>query len=134
MMEPTAETVEFWQALEEGRLTARRCRACRTRHHPYPRRICPGCGSREGLSEALGHEGTIVSFTVVERAPHGMTDFPSPYVLALVEIDGFRLLGLIETATPDALDIETRVTFKPVWAGGRALPGFVPAGDQSETP
>jgi uncharacterized OB-fold protein len=131
-MESTPETALFWEALEAGRLVSRRCSGCGTRHHPYPRQICPQCGSKDGHFEDVGSSGELISFTVVERAPHGLADFPSPYVLALVDLEGFHILGLVDAADHAALRIGMAMAFRPARIGGRAVPGFVPADISSE--
>ncbi len=121
--EPAAspETGEFWQAAKQDRLLIKRCRAC-ARFHWYPRAVCPHCMSGETeWIEAKG-EGTIYSFSVMERAE-------TPYAVAYVELaEGIRMMtNIVDCAFAEIrIGQPVRVRFAPTEGGGR-LPVFAPA-------
>jgi uncharacterized OB-fold protein len=118
---PSPETGEFWKAAGEGRLLIKRCRAC-SKFHWYPRAICPHCMSGEtDWVEAKG-EGTIYSFSVMERAE-------IPYAIAYVELaEGVRMMtNIVDCPFADIrIGQAVHVRFAPTEGGGK-LPVFAPA-------
>ena len=123
----TLETETFWEAAAEGRFILPRCNEC-DEVIWYPRLFCPACGSNDvGWFEASG-QGTVYSFTVVERGQGGWKDH-SPYVLAYVELaEGPRMLTNVIDIDPDdvAVDMAVSVRFDPGKDGGN-LVRFGPA-------
>ena len=114
----------FWQATAEGRLTLQRCSACDAVVW-WPRSLCPECSSFDlTWFEATGN-GTVYSYTVVERAP-GSWGRSAPYVLAYVELDeGPRLMTNLVDCDPEAVAIDAAV--QVIWhdtGEGNALPRF----------
>ena len=73
------ETAPFWDAAAQNRLLIKTCKACK-RAHWYPRVVCPLCGSDDTEWKEASGNGTIYSFSVIERAD-------PPYVLAYVEME-----------------------------------------------
>jgi uncharacterized OB-fold protein len=123
--ERTPETAGFWQALDEGRLVARRCTAC-GRLHPTPRRFCPSCGSEAGAWEERPDAASIFSVTVLQYPPGDRPYLPKPTVLAIVAFaDDHRMLALIDTAQPQAAAIGDALSFRPWRREGIVLPAFV---------
>ncbi len=117
----TPETGEFWQAAKEGRLLIKCCRAC-ARFHWYPRAVCPHCMSGETEWVEAKGDGTIYSFSVMERAE-------VPYAIAYVELaEGVRMMTNIVDCPFAGIRIgqAVRVRFAPTEGGGR-LPVFAPA-------
>lgn len=72
--------------LDDGEpyLVATECRGCGTTWLGR-RNGCGKCGGREFGTQRLAGEGTIRTFTIVQRAPQGV---PAPYVSAVVDLDG----------------------------------------------
>lgn len=122
---PDTTTSPFWEATTQRRLVIQRCDACDATQC-YPRSFCIACEANEPpFVEASGH-ATIVSFSVVHRAPHPA--FAAPYAVALVRLDeGPVLLTNIVTDDLDALACDQRVQldWEPL-PDGRALPIFIP--------
>ena len=121
--EPLAspETGAFWQAAKDQKLLLKRCRAC-ARFHWYPRAICPHCMSGETEWVEAAGEGTIYSFSVMERAE-------TPYAIAYVELaEGVRVMtNIVDCPFADIrIGQPVRVRFAPTEGGGR-LPVFAPA-------
>lgn len=125
--EATLETEPFWTAAGEERLELPRCTDC-SEVIWYPRLFCPTCGgSNVEWFEASGN-GSIYSFTVVERG-QGKWREHSPYVLAYVELDeGPRMMTNIIDCDPDTLSVGQAVSvrFDPGSKGG-AIVRFGPA-------
>ena len=117
----TPETGEFWQAAKEDRLLIKRCRAC-GKFHWYPRAVCPHCMSGETEWVEAEGDGTIYSFSVMERAE-------VPYAIAYVELaEGVRMMTNIVDCPFAGIRIGQAVSvrFAPTEGGGK-LPVFVPA-------
>ena len=115
------ETVEFWQAAEQGRLILKGCKSCGNTHW-YPRAICTHCsGGDLEWADASG-KGKIYAFSPARRA--------SPvYTLAYVTLDeGPTIMTNIVDADPDTLEIEqdVEVTFQTA-DEGRMMPFFKPS-------
>ncbi len=116
------ETAEFWRAAASGQLLLKRCGAC-SRHHWYPRSICPLCGSDDTRWEPASGRGTVYAVTVTYKAG------PLPYALAYVRLEeGVTLMTNIVDCDLEAVRIgdPVQVTFKPC-EGGHAVPMFRPA-------
>jgi uncharacterized protein len=117
----TPETGEFWQAAKQDRLLIKRCRAC-GKVHWYPRAVCPHCMSGETEWVEAKGEGTIYSFSVMERAE-------VPYAIAYVELaEGVRMMtNIVDCPFADIrIGRPVRVRFAPTEGGGK-LPVFAPA-------
>jgi uncharacterized OB-fold protein len=122
---PTELSRGFWDAAADHRLVIPCCPECETRFFP-PERLCPTCGTAGwGYVDTSG-AATITSYTVVHRAPS--PDFETPYVLAVVALDGGgRMLTNIVGADPAAIatGMPVRVVFLDQ-PDDRALPVFEP--------
>ena len=62
------ETEEYWNAIDDGKLLVRTCKACSKAHH-YPRTICPNCGSDDTHFIEASGKGVIYTYSVMRRAP-----------------------------------------------------------------
>ncbi len=83
---PSPATAPFWAGAREHRLTLPRCTACRRWLHPQAGG-CP-CGMAEDTEwEEASGGATLVSFTVVRRAPHPALADDVPYTVLLVALD-----------------------------------------------
>lgn len=79
-----------------------RCKACG--NYMFPKYLaCPKCFSDEVEAVPLSSNGTLHSFTNVQRA---MPEFAVPFVLGLVDFpEGVRVMAQIETENPENLEI-----------------------------
>lgn len=131
---PTELSAGFWTAAAERRLVIPCCSACGTRFFP-PERLCPTCGTAGWDYVDTSGAATVTSYTVVHRAPS--PDFETPYVLAVVALDGGgRMLTNIVGADPAtvATGMPVRVVFLDQ-PDDRALPLFEPiTGDRPHGP
>ncbi|HUC19368.1 MAG TPA: Zn-ribbon domain-containing OB-fold protein [Acetobacteraceae bacterium] len=119
--EPNPETKPYWEAAAEGRLLIRRCAACGRAHH-YPRALCPFCFSDRTEWLAASGNGTLYSFSVMQRAP-------VPYAIAYVTLEeGPAMMSNLVDCDFDTIRIgmKVRAIFKPT-EGGLKLPMFTPA-------
>ncbi|HUA78196.1 MAG TPA: Zn-ribbon domain-containing OB-fold protein [Acetobacteraceae bacterium] len=119
--EPNPETKSYWDAAQEGKLLVRICTACGRAHH-YPRALCPFCFSDRTEWKTASGNGTIYSFSVMQRAP-------VPYTIAYVTLDeGPTMMSNIVDCDFDTIRIGMKVkaTFKPTESTAR-LPMFTPA-------
>ena len=90
-------TARFWDALARGELQTTRCADCARASFP-PRQFCPGCGGTRMEWMGLQGTGTLYAHTTVHAAP---SMFPTPYTLAIVDLDeGLRVVTrLVDTPT-----------------------------------
>lgn len=110
------EIAEFWQALAEGKLLLKRCRACRQFHY-YPRAVCPFCLAGNTDWVASSGRGKVYSYSVMRRAKE-------PYCLALVELEeGVTLMTNIVASPLDDVRIGAAVELQVTRdANGACLP------------
>ena len=115
----------FWEAAAEGRLVLPACSQCgEWQWYPVEGQACHPDAGREWRDVA--HVGTVFTFTRVERGflPSGNE---TPYVLALVELDGVvgpRLVTTIVGDGVDAIAIGDRVRLSPTIFATHTLPTF----------
>ena len=86
-------------------VTALCCAACGALD-PGPRELCAVCGSPDLVEKSLAGTGSLVSWTIIRRAP---TRFKgqAPYPIAVVELTaGVRITGRLRGA-PDAMQLGT---------------------------
>jgi uncharacterized protein len=85
-------------------LRVTRCRACDSSWFPA-RAQCSKCGSRDLAAELTSDEGTAYASTVVRVGPR---QYPAPYTLAYVDVDGVRLLAhaVSEEALPPGAPVD----------------------------
>ncbi|MCW2883377.1 MAG: uncharacterized protein QOE54_1498 [Streptosporangiaceae bacterium] len=116
---PTPLTEPYWEACRRGELALQRCAACcRFVHFPEP--ACPFCGGTELPYTKVSGQGTVHTFSVVERT--FLPGFRTPYVIAWVDLpEGARAFGDIVGCPPD----EVRIGL-PVEVCFADLPGFGP--------
>jgi uncharacterized OB-fold protein len=78
-----AATAEFYQRLQQHRLSSTRCNDCQQIAFP-PRSFCPFCHSRKVSWVDLPKRARLYAFTQQQRSIR----FMMPDVLGLVEVDG----------------------------------------------
>jgi uncharacterized OB-fold protein len=112
------ENRPFWAAAEQGQLLGKCCSDC-TRHHWFPRVVCPFCGSGNTAWVPLSGRGRIHAFSTLRRAD-------PPYTVAYVELaEGPKMLTNLVDMTEDEMQIgrPVLVVFRRT-AEGRNAPKF----------
>lgn len=125
---PAPESVPYWEAAKQHRLTLPRCRACAKFWFP-PSRACPHCMSDDFEWAAVSGRGKVYSFVTFHRVYHPAFAGDVPYVVALVELDeGPRMLTNIVGIRPEAVvcEMPVKVVFDDV-ADNVSVPKFAPA-------
>ena len=123
-----ALTEPFWAATKEHKLVVQHCTGC-DKLVWYPREICPGCWTMEGIEwQELSGKGRLHTYTVIRQAADPWFQQRVPYVYGVVELDeGPRMISGIQCEIEDAVcdmpveavfedldDDWTIVQFKPV--------------------
>ncbi|SFS36897.1 Zn-ribbon domain-containing OB-fold protein [Halostagnicola kamekurae] len=127
------QIAEFYDNLDDGRLTTTRCRDCGEIHFP-PRIVCPECTGDDLEYVDLPHEGELFAFSESRGGtPLGYHD-TSPFVVAIVDLGEIKLSARIDGARYDDLEIGDPVSLKIVDVEGgsaseRVFYRFVPRGD-----
>lgn len=105
----------FFKGLSEKKLLIQKCSRCGNLQL-YPRPICVKCSSVElGWTESSG-EGTIYSFTDINRVIMNSKEFNDdvPYTIASIELkEGLRLYGRIISEEGRAPSIGDKVSSSP---------------------
>jgi hypothetical protein len=99
------ETERFWDACNRGVFLVQRCRTCGERQYHY-RAVCANCWSSELDELEASGNGTIWTYSVVER--NRSSDFADkvPYVVALVELEeGVSVFGNVIDCDPHGVRI-----------------------------
>jgi uncharacterized OB-fold protein len=115
----------FWTGGRDGVLQIQRCGACERWVHP-PVAVCPGCGGPLAYEPVAG-TGTVFTFTVNEQPFN--PDVPTPYVIAIVELDeqaDLRLPTDLVNCEPEAVTIGMRVQVLFEQHGDAFVPLFEP--------
>ena len=123
------DSAPFWAGLRAHELRILRCPECRTYVHP-PQASCPKCLSLDLTADAVSGQGTVYSFTVVNRefAP----GIKPPYVAALVDLaeqDGLRLVtNLVNVTIADVrIGMPVQVVFFDIPGEDMTLAFFEPS-------
>ncbi len=115
-----AKTAEFITHLEQGQVTATRCRKCQTSYFP-PSLDCPKCLLSDMERFEIQGSGKLATYTIVNSGPTGFED-DTPYILAIVEFEGgIKIFGRL-SRNIKASDIEVGMALKVIPAklsGGR---------------
>jgi uncharacterized OB-fold protein len=121
----TPETAPFWAAANEGKFLLQRCADCGKVQYHY-RALCAHCMSDQVEDLPSHGRGTVWTYTVVYRnSTVGYTE-KTPYVVALVELEGgVKVITNIVGGDPEAVTFGTEVelTFARTEAG-QAIPLF----------
>lgn len=123
-------TRPYWDAARREELVVQRCGRCE--HRPFPPRThCPECGSGDLEWADVAGTGTVYTFTVAHRPPHGVFADAAPMVIAVVELtEGPRMVSNIVKCDPADVRVGMAVTvaFEAVDDSDVVLPVFTPAG------
>jgi len=108
----------YWQAAAEGRLLIPKCAACaKTFWHPRPR--CPRCGSASiEWVESTG-QGVVHTWTIVRQSGDPYFRTKVPYAVAMIDIDGVRMMSnIVDTPLESlAIGMPVEVTFEAAEPG-----------------
>lgn len=111
---PSSDAAAWFEGLEAGELRVQSCLECgRSR---FPRALlCSVCGSERSEWRGVPAEGTLLSYTVVSRAPSPEFEPHVPYRLALVELQpGCTLMVQIAGAAGAAGELDQQVRIEPI--------------------
>jgi len=86
---------DFIGHLEEGKVTATRCRDCGLAFFP-PRADCHRCLTDNMEWFEVNGKGRLVTYSRLEFAPVGFQD-DVPYCIALLDYGDFKVFGRIDT-------------------------------------
>ena len=117
----------YWTGGADGRLRIAHCEACGLLVHP-PRRDCPACSGPLTFVDVSGH-GTVFTYTVAHQ--QFRPDVPTPFVIALVELDeqpGLRVVANIVDCDPETVRTGLRVQVRFEQHGAVFVPVFAPVG------
>ena len=135
--EPTATDVTdpFWDGTREGAYLVQWCTDC---GEPifYPREVCPGCLSADGLEwRRSSGAGTVYALSVQYRPGNPTMVDRVPYAVALVDLDaggdGATVRVMTNVVGCDPEDVAVGDGVRLVWedlSDGRRLPLVEPAG------
>lgn len=130
---PDLDSEPYWHGLREHQLRILRCKDCRLWIH-YPLASCPRCHSFQLEVEAVSGEGTVYSYSIIER--EFVSGVKPPYVAILVELDeqpGLRVLSnLINCPTKLArIGLRVRAVYRDI-TNTATLVYFEPSPQPSE--
>jgi len=101
-------SAQYWKAAGEDRLVLPYCTACAAYQWPV-RAACARCGAPLAWRDASGR-GTLVTWSIVNRAVNPELKDAAPCVVAFVELDeGVRVFTNIVEVAPEALRAGLRV-------------------------
>lgn len=123
---PAPESVPYWAAAREKRLSLPQCESCEQYWFP-PSRTCPHCLSAQVHFSDVSGRGKVFSFVTFHRVYHPGFAGDVPYVVALIELEeGPRLLSNVVGVAPDDVRCEmpVEVVFEDV--GDATIPKFRP--------
>ncbi len=114
---PNPETQAFWDACSAGEFKVPLCKGC-SKHHWYPRALCPFCFSDQIELQPAKGTGTIYSFSTTLK--------PVTYTIAYVQLaEGPIMMTNILTDDHSKLKIGQTVTLTLVpSADGTPVPMF----------
>jgi len=101
------ETLPWWQAAAEHRLTVQACTDCGRRQLP-PGPICRRCHGRSFGWHQVPGTGTIYTYTIVHRAMIPSLGTRLPYAVIVVQLDDAddaRLVSNLVDASPTTITI-----------------------------
>lgn len=113
----------FWEGCDRGELLVQYCQFCDKKISP-PEPRCPQCIGSELTWIRSKPTGTVYSYSIVHRSPG--PDFPTPYVLAVIDMDdGWSLLGNVV--------VDHSTEYEAIKCGSRVRVSFGPSADGSGT-
>jgi uncharacterized OB-fold protein len=125
---PAPESVPYWEAAKEHRLSLPKCDACEKFWFP-PTRTCPHCLSPKFTWTDVSGRGKVFSFVTFHRVYNKAFAEEVPYAVTLIELEeGPRLISNVVGIPADQVrcDMPVKVVFDDV-ADGVSIPKFTPA-------
>jgi uncharacterized OB-fold protein len=108
--EVTEDTQAYWDATRERAMKLQRCDRC-ARFWYYPGPVCPHCGSTDFTWTAVSGEGTIYSYSVLERAKGNPFEGDVPIAIILVRLaEGPVMMSNLIDYEPGQLAVDQAVT------------------------
>lgn len=119
------DTLPFWQACREGRLSLQRCTACQTFRHP-PSPICHACHHTDHEWVNVPGRGRVWTYAIMHEPLDGWPG-ELPLVVAMVELDeGVKLVTNV-SVDPESVHVGMEVeVFFESGPEGVVLPKFRP--------
>lgn len=119
---PNANTKPYWDGCAEGELRYQQCDPCGT-VQLIPRSLCEHCQSQALQWKTSARKGTVLSFTIVHRAPLPVFKGQVPYAIVMVDMDeGFRVMANALPAAQQALTMGAKVSIGFTSEHGMAMP------------
>ncbi len=123
-----AKAADFVGYLEQGKVTATRCKQCDRAYFP-PRVDCSNCLTSDVEWFEIGSKGKLLTYTKVNYGPAGF-EAEAPYVLAVADFaGGVRVFGRLSREI-GAGDIKIGMDLTPIVTnlpGGKVLYEFAAA-------
>jgi len=117
---------QFWESLQEGRLSFQRCTACGHAWLPA-REECPQCWSNRWQRENASGHATLVSWVVYHHAYHPAFAQRLPYIVAIVELsEGPRMISNLIDVDARTLRIDQPLMLRIEREGDLCIPRFMP--------
>jgi uncharacterized OB-fold protein len=99
----TQDNSFFFEGARQGTLLVRQCATCGRFQHP-PTPMCPACNGLSWQPRPMSGRGTVYTFTVTHHPQ--FPGFPSPFVVALVELEeGPRIVSNLVGTDPSEVSI-----------------------------
>lgn len=126
----TPESKPYWDGMKESKLMLPKCQDCGQVHF-YPRVFCPACHSRNLTWIQGSGKGKLYSFAILQRPFNRAVKVPTPYVLAMVELEeGPRMMSVLVNVAPDPAvvkcDMPVEIVYKKL-TDEATIPLFQPA-------
>lgn len=101
-MRRDTKSAEFFDAASRNQLVIKRCHQC-ARTLPPEAAVCTACGDTNLMWAPASGGGTLVTWTVVHKAPNRAYVDLVQYTVGVIELaEGPWMYGRIETPTPTA--------------------------------
>jgi len=117
-----AQTQPYWDGAAAGELRYQCCAAC-DHVQLIPRSLCEKCQNSQLYWQVSKRSGTVLTFTIVHRAPLPVFRAMVPYAIVIVNMDeGFRVMANALPLCRESLEIGARVLIGFQEVQGMALP------------
>jgi uncharacterized OB-fold protein len=120
----------FYEGWLDHELRLNRCGDCGRWHHP-PKPMCPFCWSWDVAPSSVSGRGTVYLLMYLHQGPPaiGVDDAPSPYPIAVVELEeepGLRITSTVVDCPPGQMRIGLPVEVAWIDRDGVPFPAFRP--------
>ena len=126
--EPNMVDSEFWEHCRHQRLMFQSCASCGELRHP-PTPFCPACQSTGIVWREAPKVGKVYTYTIAHHAADSSVDGATPYIIALVEFDGFGTVRLVTNILAEVDEMKIGLPVALFWdqvADDMFLPRFQP--------